>query len=303
MRAGDDIVLLGFEECRPAAERVAACAGAAFAPVSVHRFPDGESLVRVPPALPPRVAIYRTLDHPNDKLVELMLCAGACRDAGAASLTLVAPYLCYMRQDISFTPGEAVSQRLVGAWLGSLFDSVITVDPHLHRIDDLATVLPSTRAATLTAAPLIGEFLAARAPSALVVGPDAESAQWAERVALAADLPWSVARKTRHSDRDVDVELPTDAVIAGAEVVLVDDVASTGHTLAQAARALLAHGASRVSCVVTHPLFCDDAMTTLREAGIDDIWSTDSIAHPSNVVALDGLLAAALVSPAADAHG
>ena len=101
-------LLLGFPECDGAARRVAASAGLAYECVEVHRFPDGESLVRLPEDLPAEVFVYRSLDHPNDKLVELMLCAAACRERAVASMTLVAPYLCYMRQDAAFRPGGNV---------------------------------------------------------------------------------------------------------------------------------------------------------------------------------------------------
>ncbi|MCZ4328253.1 ribose-phosphate pyrophosphokinase-like domain-containing protein, partial [Brachybacterium paraconglomeratum] len=87
-------------------------------------------------------ALYRSLDQPNEKLVELLLAARTARTLGAPHLTLVAPYLPYMRQDIAFSPGEAVSQRIVGPFLASLVDAVITVDPHLHRVASLRDVVP-----------------------------------------------------------------------------------------------------------------------------------------------------------------
>jgi hypothetical protein len=83
------------------------------------------------------VVVYRSLHQPNEKLVELMLLALQARAWGVQRLLLVAPYLAYMRQDIAFNPGEAISQRVVGAFLATLFDAVITVDPHLHRVATL----------------------------------------------------------------------------------------------------------------------------------------------------------------------
>lgn len=288
----DHVILLGFPECTEAARRVAQAAGIDYAEVSLHRFPDGESLVRVPAALPPRVLLFRSMDRPNDKLVELMLCVSACRAQGARRVELVAPYLCYMRQDSAFHPGEAVSQRVVGPWLASLFERVVTVDPHLHRIDSLAEALGG-RAETLTAAHAVADFLAGL-DAPLLLGPDEESAQWVGRIAELAGLPWAVAVKQRSGDRQVAVALPGDYRCRGAHVVLVDDVASTGHTLAAAARQVAGNGAARISCIVTHPVFCDRALELLAESGIEDVWSCDSIAHRSNVVSLAPLLAAAL---------
>ena len=126
MKAGGRLVL-GFPEGEVQARALAEAAGLPYAGVAVHRFPDGESRVRLPPELPERLVIYRSLDHPNDKLVELALAAAAARELGARDLSLVAPYLCYMRQDKAFVPGEAVSQRIVGALLAGWIGMLVTV--------------------------------------------------------------------------------------------------------------------------------------------------------------------------------
>lgn len=286
-------LVLGFPGYREPAQRLAAAAGLDYADVSVHRFPDGESLVRLPAKLPGRVVLCCSLDDPNAKLVELELAAATALRLGADRLTLVAPYLCYMRQDTAFHPGEAVSQQIIGALLARHFDSVITVDPHLHRTHELHLAVPVRRAVALSAAPIMARWLAARADRPLLIGPDEESAQWVEAIAAPAGLDYGVARKHRLGDRSVRIELPKLAV-TGRPVVLVDDVASTGQTLAEAARLLTGRGAASVSAVVTHALFVGDALQRLRAAGVDDICSTDSVPHPSNRLHLDTLLAAAL---------
>ena len=90
--------------------------------IQSHRFPDGESKLTLPSTLPDHVLICRSLDRPNEKLVELLLAAKTARTLGAKKLTLVAPYLCYMRQDIAFHPGEAVSQSIIGHFLPGDFE-------------------------------------------------------------------------------------------------------------------------------------------------------------------------------------
>ena len=106
-------VLLCCDDERQVAQACADQTGLSLAVVQRHRFPDGEVRVRLPESLPARVVLWRGLHQPNDKLVELMLVARTARTLGAQHLTLVAPYLAYMRQDIAFNPGEAVSQRIV----------------------------------------------------------------------------------------------------------------------------------------------------------------------------------------------
>jgi ribose-phosphate pyrophosphokinase len=287
-------LLLYFEDETESAARIATAAGIALARVECHRFPDGELKLRLPERLPKRVAVLRTLNQPNEKLLALLLLARTARTLGASQLTLVAPYLAYMRQDIAFKPGEAVSQRLVGDFLAGLFDAVITVDPHLHRVATLQEAVPAKKAVVLSGAPLLSDLIARHRQQALLVGPDEESAQWLAQAAARHNFDVLVCKKIRHGDRSVEVSLPPGKV-QGRAAVLLDDVASSGHTLASAARQLIVAGASSVDVAVTHALFADGAVQLIKDAGVSHIWSTDCIQHPSNAVSVAPLIAAALL--------
>ncbi|HYF58970.1 MAG TPA: ribose-phosphate diphosphokinase [Burkholderiaceae bacterium] len=288
--------VLHFADQAGAAARFAAAAGLPCRAIESRRFPDGETLLRVPAPLAPRTLLFCTLGDPDARLLELMLAARAAREHGAVHLSLVAPYLCYMRQDRAFRAGEAVSQRIVGTFLAQLFDAVVTVDPHLHRIGRLEQVVPASPAVALAAAREIGAFVARERPDAILVGPDEESARWVGPTAAHAGRPHAVFVKRRHGDREVDVFADAGPSgrrpdLAGRPVVLVDDIASSGRTLAQAARVCLAMGASGVDAVVTHALCAGDDLAVLREAGVGRLWSTDSLPHPSNAIGLSALLA------------
>ncbi len=285
--------VLGFADYRAQGEALAAALGVPFALIEIHRFPDGESKVTVPSPLEGKVVICRSLDHPNDKLVELMLAAQTARELGAEILTLVAPYLCYMRQDIAFNPGEAVSQRIVGDWLAQLFERVITVDPHLHRIERLEQAIPGREAIALSATGPMGDYLSARTQSPLLVGPDDESEQWVRAIAEPAGLQYIIAHKERRGDRDVEITLP-ECDYQGHEVILVDDMISTGHTIADVAVKLKQAGAGDIRCLVTHALFPTEVASMLYKAGVERIWSSDSVSHATNVVHLAGILATAV---------
>jgi ribose-phosphate pyrophosphokinase len=102
-----------------------------------------------------------------------------------------------------------------------------------------------------------------------------------------------VCNKVRHGDRAVRITLPA-CDLRGQTVVLLDDVASSGHTLATAAALALVAGATSVDVAVTHALLAGDALQRIHQAGVGEFWSTDSVGHPSNVVALSSLLAQAL---------
>lgn len=288
-----DALVLGFADYADQARRLADAAGLAFDEIGLHHFPDGESLVRLPETVPDHVIVCCTLNHANRQLVELALAAATARRLGARRVTLVAPYLCYMRQDSAFHPGEAISQPIIGDLIAHRFDTLVTVDPHLHRTKRLEAAVPVSRAIAISAAPLMADWLAGRDGQPLLVGPDEESSQWVARIAQAADLEGCVAHKERRGDRDVIIALP-DVDFGGRDVVLVDDVVSTGHTLAAAARLLLDRGAASVSVLVSHALFVTGAMQALKAAGVGEIVSTDSIPHESNRLALAELLAGAL---------
>jgi ribose-phosphate pyrophosphokinase len=263
--------------------------------VERHRFPDGELKLRLPTPLQDRVVVLRGLHQPNEKLVELLLVARTARQLGACHVSLVAPYLAYMRQDIAFHPGEAVSQRVVGGFLADLFDAVITVDPHLHRVATLQEAVPVPQAVVVSGAAVLADWVAQRRPGALLLGPDEEAAQWVAQAAARHGNPSAVCRKVRHGDKSVDIALPH-ADWTGQRVVILDDVASTGHTVAQATRLLRAAGALSVDVAVTHALFAGDAIDVMRQAGVGEVWSTDCIAHPSNVASMAPVLARALLA-------
>ncbi len=289
------MLILSFPESRSQARQLAEALSADCKKVEIHHFPDGESRLVLPVDLPEQVIFHRSLDHPNDKLVELLLAADSAREQGVKQLTLVAPYLCYMRQDKAFHPGEVVSQKIIGRFLAGRFDQVLTVDTHLHRIQNLEEAVPARHAQNLTATKAMGQFLSWQNLQPLLLGPDQESRQWVAAIADIAQLDYVVADKTRLGDRDVRITLP-EAEYKNRDIVIVDDVISSGYTVAVATTQLREKGVREVHCLVTHALFAENAVEKLRAAGIRQIWSSDSITHNSNVIPLAPLLAEALKS-------
>lgn len=288
---------------RDAAKRLAARLGLSCAEIAVHRFPDGELRVAVAPPTDTTI-LYAPLDQPNDKLITLLFAAEALRRNGARRLVLVAPYLCYMRQDAAFHAGEAISQRAIGDLLAATVNRIVAVDAHLHRTPDIRSVFPGIEAANLSAMPAIASALAAGGidPATVVIGPDMESEPWVSDVAGRLRLQHTVARKTRHGDRSVAIGFADPGLLSGRPALLVDDIVSSGTTLMAAAKALTAMGATAVDAVVTHALFPPAMIHAFTAAGIRSIRSTDSVPHPTNAIALDESLADAFRSELTAPH-
>ncbi len=282
-----------FAEAAGPARALSALLGVECAEIAVHRFPDGESLVQVAETGPVAL-LYRSLDDPNAKLVEVLLAASALRDRGARQVILIAPYLGYMRQDMAFRPGEAVSQRVIGRLLADAFDGVLTVDPHLHRVSMLGEVIPDIAAIAITAAPVLAAAIDHDAAPVLA-GPDEESRQWVSAVAAVAGLPFILGTKQRRGDRDVAVTFGGSTAVAGRPVVLVDDLISSGRTLIEAAAALHAAGAARVDALAVHSLASPADIAAMHAAGIASIRATDSVAGPLAQLPLAPALARAII--------
>lgn len=259
-----------------------------------HRqFPDGETYLRIESDVADRhVVLLSSLDRPDAKLLPLLFAADTLRELGALKLGLVAPYLAYMRQDVRFHLGEAVTSRTFAALLSRHLDWMVTVDPHLHRYHALAEIyrIPTQ---VVHAAPLLAAWIKRNVARPLIIGPDMESEQWVAQVAADADAPFLVCEKVRSGDREVTISIPNASAFLDRQAVLVDDIASSGRTLAVAARQLASMGFAPPDCVVVHPLFAGDAAQVLG-GYVGRIVSTNTIVHTSNDIDMMPVIAEAV---------
>jgi len=265
--------------------------GAELAELEIHRFPDGETRVTLRGDCAGRSVVFVGGGrNPNQEALPFYFAAHAARAMGAGSLGLVTPYLPYMRQDTQFHPGEAVSALAYARFLSSSLDWMATVDPHLHRIRSLDEIF-TIPALCVSSMPAVAHWIGGNVIEPVIVGPDAESRQWAESVAQALGVPWTVLTKNRAGDREVTVSLPHPAILRGRSPVIVDDIASSGHTLAAAARALRDLGSSPVTCVVVHALLDDADRAALHASGVERLVSTNTAPHGTNAIDVIPLLA------------
>lgn len=278
-----NLLLLSFPGNEAAAALLAAELQADTAPLQLHRFPDGESLVTLPEVAQRVVMLVCALDRPDSKLAPLLFAADAARAQGAVKVGLIAPYLAYMRQDRQFHPGEAITSRTFAALLSQYFDALITVDPHLHRYPTLDTIY-RIPALALASAPSIAAWVSREVENPVLIGPDEESAQWVEAVASLHGLPHTVLSKVRHDDLHVEVSLLQAAQWRGHTPVLVDDIVSSAHTMIAAIGSMKQSGLVAPVCIGVHGIFAGSAYEELQAAGAARIVSCNCVPHPSNAI-------------------
>lgn len=290
------MILVPFPEMKTLARSLAPALDADLCPLDWHRFPDGESLMTLPDDMRDAdVAILATLRDPDRLALPLRFAAKTARELGARNVGLIAPYLGYMRQDRRFHDGQAVSAKLFAGFLAESFDWLVTVDPHLHsiaRLEDIFSI-PAERVAS---APLLAKWIRTNLPDAVLLGPDSESQQWVTEVARIAARPYEVLRKIRTGDHEVDISVPESAALLEGTPVILDDIASSGRTMARAVEQLLAAGTGSPVCLAIHAVFAEGAHDVIMSAGAARIVTTDTIPHPSNAIGTAAVLAKSLRS-------
>lgn len=285
------IPMPGAEAC---AARIAHKLGMARCTLESRRFPDGETYLRVADDVAGcDVAVVAQLRDPDLQIPGLLFLADALRDLGAKSVGLVAPYLPYMRQDMRFRPGEAITSRSFAKLLSAAFSWLVTVDPHLHRHRSLDAIyrIPS---AVVPSAPAVAAWVQTQVAHPTIIGPDAESVQWVSEVAALVGCPHMVFEKHRRGDRDVELVLPALDSLAGHTPVLVDDIISSAHTMANATQRLREAGLAPPVCVGVHAVFAGNASAVLAAAGAARVVSCNTLVHPSNAIDVTGALAEAI---------
>ncbi len=268
---------------------------ALYSPLTVNLFPDGDLYVKFNTDVKGKkvVLIQSFYPNPNQSLLEVIFAAETAKELGAKKFILVAPYLGFLRQDKRFHPGEAVSSRIMAQLLNHCIDRIITIDPHLHRYRTLKNIF-TIPAVKLTANEIIAQYIKKHYRNVFITGPDWESSQWAAAIAKSVGCDSLILQKHRTHARKVRVEMVSDVSVRGKEVIIVDDIISTGHTVAEAAKLLKKKGAKQVSVIGVHGLFVEKAVEKLRKAGISQIISTNTITHPTNKIDVSNLIVQSL---------
>jgi ribose-phosphate pyrophosphokinase len=284
------VVVLAYEYSKELGKSLAKKLKAKFSIVEVKEFPDREKLIQVKINVKGKqVIVVNSLFNPDEKIIDICLTADTLKDLGAKNITLIAPYLGYMRQDKRFHKGESISSKTIAKIISPFFSKLITVDPHLHRYKSL-NIIYKLKTKVLTANLLLADYIKKHYKNVVIIGPDEESYQWSERVAKKVNAEVTVCKKTRYSSRKVKVDFLEKIDIKGKTIVIVDDIISTGHTMIEVVKFVKKQKPKKIVCMGVHGLFAEDAYKKLKKAGATEIVTTNSIPHKTNKIDLAKIL-------------
>jgi len=275
-------------------QKVAETLNAQIVSVNLKSFPDGEYCLRFDGDLKgEEVVVVQSTGPPQDtNITQLLLMLDAAKDLGAEKVTAVVPYLAFARQDKRFLAGEVVSAETVVKLIEACgTDQFITVNIHSENTLKRFSVL----AEDLSAITLLAEHFKSRGlDGAFSLSPDKGAvglAEEADRV-LGGGCGWLRKERDRYTG-EIQVEEKS-LNVKGRDVIVFDDIISTGGTIARAVKMLKTQGARRVYAACVHPLLIGEAKQKILQSGAEEIVGTDSIPSSVSTVSLAPLIAEAL---------
>jgi ribose-phosphate pyrophosphokinase len=278
--------VISTEKSQILAARIAEALKIPVVDVKFSRFPDGEHYLAAGDLDDETIIIGSIVD--NDAFVQLLLLIDAC---DSSTNRLVIPYMGYARQDKRFKKGEPISARAIAQVIGRGVGSCITVNIHEPEVLKYFNA-PTTN---LSIAREVGEYICrADIPDPLILAPDDGALAFARDVATVGGWDYDHLEKTRLSGVEVKMA-PKKLCAASRSVVIVDDIISTGGTIATAAGMLYQQGAKDVYASCVHGVLIGGAYTHLKAHGIRDIICSDTIERGCSKISAAGLIATALI--------
>lgn len=250
------------------------------------KFPDGELYTRILDDFAgDNVTIIQSTVTDSDFIALLQL-IDAC--SGASGINVVIPYMGYARQDKQFRKGEPISVRALASTIKA--DNVFTINIHAESILDYF----DAKAVNLDATPMIGKYIKnMEFKDPLIVAPDDGAIALARNAARDLGIDYDYLEKTRLSGESVIIQ-PKNMNVNGRDVIIIDDIISTGGTIAETISLLRKQGAHEVFAACVHPVLSNNAILKLFKAGVKGIIATDTLDKGVSVVSVAPVIASAI---------
>jgi len=277
--------IIGGQASQLLAGRVAEASGANLLVSEFKRFPDGEQYMRIMDEFTGDVTIIQSIVNDSDFITLLQL-IDACNNA--SHINVVIPYMGYARQDKQFKNGEPISSRALARAIKA--DNVFTINIHAESILDYF----DAKAVNLDATPVIGKYIKImKFKCPLIVAPDDGAISIAKNASSELGIDYDYLEKTRLSCESVSIH-PKNMKVNGRDIILIDDIISTGGTMSETISILKKQGAHSVFAACVHPVLSNNAVLRLCKAGVRGIIATDTIEKAVSTVSVAPVIVSAI---------
>jgi ribose-phosphate pyrophosphokinase len=274
-----DVSIIAGPSSLDLATAIAKHLDAELVPVDVRIFPDGESKIKMRRVDKDYCIVVQSTYAPTDRhLLQALMMIKRCSEDGASNVCAVMPYMAYSRQDRAFLDGEVVSMALVAKLIETVGTKrLITVD--IHSPASLSYFTIDTQ--NISAVGLLADYAAVKIkPNApIVVSPDMGGARRAVKFARMLGTDMVALKKSRDKDTAEVIieEKELNSSVVGKDLILLDDMISTGESIVEACRFLRRYKPNKIYAICTHALLIGDATTRINAAGVEEIISTNSV--------------------------
>jgi len=284
-------LIIGGSASQKLAAKIAWELGDILVPIETRRFPDGERYLRIGGDLDDEAVVIQSTGYPQDEnLLELFFILKNLKSLGVGDIRAVIPYFGYGRQEKRFKAGEAISAAIVAELLEDAGASqVFSINLHEDGITDFFNI----PAYNLSAMPLIADHIKGTMDDCIVIAPDKGALEYARDISRSLNCEYDYLEKHRISPQKVETKTK-DIDIDGRQVVIIDDIISTGGTIVNASHILRDDGALKIMVACVHPVLVEDALLRIFATGVDDVVATDTLRSDVSVISVASLVAEAL---------
>jgi len=281
-------LIIGGSASQKLAAKVAWALDKNLIPIETRRFPDGERYIRIKDDVPKEVVVVQSTGYPQDEnLMELFLLLKNLKSLGVERIRVVIPYFGYGRQECRFKSGEAISAVIIAELLEAAGASEIySVNLHEKNIKQFFNI----PVYEISAMPIIANYINETIEDPIIIGPDKGALGFAEEISDILNCECDYLEKIRLSPEKVETKLKNLDVL-NRNVVIIDDIISTGGTIVNASKILRDLGANKVVVGCVHPVLVEDALLKIFAAGVDDVFATDTLKSDVSTISVASAIA------------